>query len=103
MRRIGFSVDAAHDMHITLAADDTFPSDSWEIVFGGWSGTKSIIRQVQQGDAVAVVEHTAEQFKKVMLFCKTSNVKKIFSGKKSFTWKSTTMCLGFTTRPEMRS
>ena len=65
MDRIGFSVVANHDVHITLSSDDSFPSNSWEIVLGGWSGTRSAIRKTHQSDAVVAVGHTSAQFKKV--------------------------------------
>ena len=66
MRRgVRFSVQAEHDIHISLSSSNPITTDSWEIVLGGWSGTQSVIRSSHQGTHLVTVHHTKDQFLEV--------------------------------------
>ena len=68
---VWFSVQAAHDIHISLSATDPITTASWEIVLGGWGGTRSVIRRSHQGDNLVDILHTREQF---LTVCKRAHL-----------------------------
>ncbi|XP_069140172.1 uncharacterized protein [Argopecten irradians] len=53
---IVFEVKACNDAHVGLKEDDDPDGNLYEIVMGGWSNSKSVIRTVKQGDNK--VEHS---------------------------------------------
>ncbi|XP_033756148.1 uncharacterized protein LOC117338893 [Pecten maximus] len=53
-----FEVKACNDVHVGLKEDADPDGSLYEIVLGGWSNTKSVIRTVKQGDSK--VEQTGE-------------------------------------------
>jgi len=63
---VKFSVEATNDIHISLSENnqDRLDRNSWEIVLGGWHGTKSVIRSSHQGSNLVTVNHSKEQFLK---------------------------------------
>ena len=66
LKTVQFSVNAANNVHILLSATDPLTSNSWEIVFGGWAGTKSVLRSTMQGQNLVTVDHTVAQFQQVI-------------------------------------
>ena len=63
----GFSFtapDFSHDIHIGLSKHDVHEDKKWEIVLGGWKGTKTVIRNNNQSPKNGLVrrEHTVEEF-----------------------------------------
>ncbi|XP_066292800.1 apolipoprotein(a)-like [Branchiostoma lanceolatum] len=48
-----FEVKASSDVHIALSNQNSPMDDMYEIVIGGWSNSRSVIRRQEQGDAVA--------------------------------------------------
>ncbi|CAH1794507.1 unnamed protein product [Owenia fusiformis] len=63
-----FDVQACSDAHLALAAtSDDFSKNTYEIVIGGWSGTKSVIRDARGGGVMAEAETldivTCEEFR----------------------------------------
>ena len=44
-----FQVKARNDAHIALGGDTNHDGKHWEIVLGGWSNKKSVIRKKNQG------------------------------------------------------
>ena len=72
--------DFNHDIHIALSKHDVHEDRKWEIVLGGWKGTKSVIRSANQQpkEGHAKVDHTAEYFEEL----KTNGITvKIYDGK----------------------
>ena len=60
-----FELDASqlsNDVHIGVAKTGGHYDTKWEIVIGGWSGTKSVLRDRNGGDALLTVQHTVAQF-----------------------------------------
>ena len=47
----------ANDIHIGYSKTSGHDDQKWEIVIGGWSGTKSVIRDKNQGESLASVTH----------------------------------------------
>ena len=63
----GFQVDASdftNDIHIGLSKHDVHEDKKWEIVIGGWRGTKSVIRSANQSPKAGLVSvsHTKEEY-----------------------------------------
>merc|ERR1712130_62434 len=62
MRGVRMSVEAKNDVHISLSSTNPITTNSWEIVLGGWSGKKSVIRRTHQGENLVTVDHSNEKF-----------------------------------------
>ena len=63
----GFTITAPdfnHDLHLGLSKHDVHEDKKWEIVLGGWKGTKSVIRNKNQspGDGLVKLNHPASVF-----------------------------------------
>ena len=63
----GFTItapDFSHDIHIGLSKHDVHEDKKWEIVLGGWKGTKSVIRNKNQSpkDGLVKLDHPASVF-----------------------------------------
>ncbi|XP_046555666.1 A-agglutinin anchorage subunit-like [Haliotis rubra] len=58
---IRFNLTASNDAHVALYTpiNGTVPMDIYEIVIGGWSNTKSVVRTRQQGRAKVSETHSA--------------------------------------------
>ena len=66
MKGVIFSTVANNDIHISISKSNPVdPENSWEIVLGGWSGEKSVIRKSHKGENLVEIEHSKEQFIKV--------------------------------------
>merc|ERR1712123_323701 len=61
-----FSIDAnlTNDAHIGFSAEQDHNATKWEIVIGGWNGTRSVVRSGNQDPIFGLVEqlHTKERF-----------------------------------------
>ena len=67
MDDIFFSVEATNDIAITISQHDQALTSGWEIILGGWAGTKSVIRAYHHAPPLVEVSHTLEQFNEVCL------------------------------------
>ncbi|XP_078667263.1 uncharacterized protein LOC144909086 [Branchiostoma floridae x Branchiostoma belcheri] len=53
--RITFQVSANNDAHIALSPVNNDVADMYEIVIGGWTNTRSVIRRAPQGQSLTIV------------------------------------------------
>ena len=63
----GFVINApdfTNDIHIGLSKHDVHTDKKWEIVIGGWRGTKSVIRSANQSpkNGLVRVNHSREEY-----------------------------------------
>ena len=65
LRIVKFSVEATNDIHLSLSRADPLTPSNYEIVFGGWGGSKSVIRASHQGAELVSVRHTKAEFNQV--------------------------------------
>lgn len=70
-KSVWFTVEAAH-IYIMPSTADGKTTGNWEILFGGYKGLKSKIRQIGGADG-AEITHTKEQF---LTVCKRAPLKK---------------------------
>ena len=57
VRAVGFKVKAQHDVHVALSQDES-SGPFFEIVIGGWSNAKSMIRSITSTSSVDMVSHS---------------------------------------------
>ena len=56
-KRISFECEISNDIHIGIAKTPRHKDPKFEIVIGGWRGTKSVIRDRNQGENLISTVH----------------------------------------------